>query len=64
MSRIEPHLIDRYIELESRSGTLGPVEYNSRLNYLEKERLLLEEQRYKMQVLILSVSLSFSLISL
>lgn len=40
----------RYIELEGLSGVLGPVEYNSRLNYLEKERLLLEEQRYKMQV--------------
>lgn len=38
------------MELEGLSRSLGHVEYSSRLAYLEKERAMLEEERYKMQV--------------
>mmetsp|Transcript_16858 Transcript_16858/g.25360 ORF Transcript_16858/g.25360 Transcript_16858/m.25360 type:complete len:1542 (-) Transcript_16858:189-4814(-) len=49
MDELEEELANRYIELEGLAGRLGHVEYSSRLGYLEKERMLLEEERFKMQ---------------
>lgn len=50
MNELEDDLANRYIELEGMVTTYSVQEYNHRLNQLEKERLLLEEERCRLQV--------------
>jgi hypothetical protein len=47
---LEDELVNRYTALEAKAGTMDPSDFNNRLNSLEKERMLLEEERYKLQV--------------
>lgn len=47
---LEDELVNRYTALEVKSTSMTQIEYSSKLNDLEKERMLLEEERFRLQV--------------